>query len=162
MRSRYTQENHFRFNQTEIYYQSYLYAPLIRLAEPPNKNTLIGERDDLDRFFRQELRSERPSIYAIDENVRSVHYCLVFRPFNVFYERFNELILRMVSSGLIKKLESENSPFGSNKKSEDIGPQVLSMDSIGFGFILTAALWSLSFLVFLIEIFVHEMKKLFD
>jgi hypothetical protein len=49
------------------------------------------------------LRSEFPSIYPLEEVIRTAHHFIFFSPASPFNERFNVLIERMIASGYMEK-----------------------------------------------------------
>jgi len=124
----------------------------LRIAEPENKYALCFTRDDFTRMVNEQYKTGRPSIRLMDQTIAVFHAGMKFNKFSPFFEAFNEKIGRMVSSGLIKV----NSLVYSNEKIHtyvpEIGPQVLTLDQLRFGFLIIIACLVLSIVVFILEI----------
>lgn len=128
-------------------------------VEPSNK---IGvQASELHFIFRTiiNVRSGHSSLHSLEEIENIIHSGTPFLPFSPFFEQVNELIGRMVSSGLFKHWASIYFEFKESKnKIEDIGAQVLTMDQMEVAFLASLLPLTLALTAFLMEVFAHWVK----
>jgi uncharacterized membrane protein len=77
--------------------------------------------------------------------------------FSPLFEKFNEQIDRMISHGIINYLYRRFQDI--SRKNEDIGPQVMTIDHIGIGFVVVLIFLGMSLIVFIIEVVVHRLSN---
>lgn len=131
-------------------------------AETSNKIGVLTAELQFVYALNKKHRSGMSSLHILEDIARVVYVGSVFKPFSPFYEEFNELIGRMISSGLFNLWKSE---FTLKKdyavRVEEIGPQVLTLDQMEVAFMISLLPLSLAMVAFLVEIFVHWMKVVF-
>lgn len=84
-----------------------------------------------------------------------------FKPFSPFYETFKDMFGQLVTLGFSSSMELQL-PLPPNKRTEDleIGPQILTMDHLGLGFIACLIFMGLATVVFFMEVTVNYLNKL--
>jgi hypothetical protein len=82
--------------------------PIEQIAEPSKKITMKAFLRAAQLEMRIKLRSELPSIHPLKEVLRTAHFCLATSQYSAFNERFNEVIGRMISHGLVDKQRRSN------------------------------------------------------
>jgi hypothetical protein len=105
------------------------------------------------------MRGKELPFHPLAEEIRSMHMSIGLQKFSPFYERFNELIGRMVTHGFI--VYWNNYMYGKDppKKIDEPEAQVLSLKHIGIGFIIILVLLALSLVVFALERIVHKIQN---
>lgn len=77
----------------------------------------------------------------------------MFKPFSPFFESFNMKIDQLVSSGLISYwVNIAGNKYGYKRKISEIGPEVLTMEHLGIGFLVCFIPLFIGFLVFIAEV----------
>lgn len=105
----------------------------------------------------KEYRSGVPSLFPLDVTFLTVKYGYGFKKFSPLFEIINEMIGRFLDHGLLaKKFKKIFQP----KESDDIGPQILTMDQLKLCFIACLIPLGVAIFVFLIEILVGTTRKL--
>lgn len=102
------------------------------------------------------FRSGIPSLFRLDGTVHSSKYGFTFKKFSPLLETFNEMTGRFLDYGLL----NENSEYIRQfEASDNLGPQVLTMEHLKLGF--AACLITLGFatVVFFIEVFVPKKEN---
>lgn len=129
------------------------------VAEPANKGILQAPEYMFNEFVIQIHRTGISSLFVLDEIVINVPLAFGFKKFSPFYEVFNDKIGQLLANGIIKdlfKCVTQPEPH----KSDDIGPQVLTMEHLGLGFVACLIPLVLAAVVFVIEIILcHELKS---
>lgn len=131
------------------------------IVEPSHKGTAIFG-SSIFVHFNHRYRSGSSSITFLDDS--SMHpFGLLFpwsdRGPSPFLRNFNEKIRFMISSGLINYwFENIQTPKGFMPKSEDIGPQVLTMESLSICFLICLAALGIASIVFVLECFVFYLQ----
>lgn len=132
------------------------------LAEPSHKATMLMTPESLSEIYNRRLRSGAGSISLLDETIRTFFRCVAFRPFDPYYEIFNEKIDELISSGIIPHYFWISGFLRSRGKvSEAAGPQVLTMEHLEIGFIICLTPLIVSIAVFLAEIVFHGFLSRF-
>lgn len=126
------------------------------VSEPDNKATTWFPRTKARAY---PYKSGTSSSIYLKENLATTSEGLLFQNYCPFYEAFNEVIGRMLSSGLIRYWY-ENQYKKIDNFLVEIGPQILTLDHLGVGFIACLIPLMLSILVFFIEILSKHIKNL--
>lgn len=133
------------------------------MSEPDNRTGMIVQRDWMLNFFRAELHSGLPSISILDEKFETMYVHLIFTRNLPYSCKFLQKINEMISTGIIQKFRYEIfDDHQPNKKEEKIEPQVLTMDHLRIGFFSFLIACSLSATIFLVEVFIGFVKKVFQ
>lgn len=103
-------------------------------------------------------RSGAPSLFVLDEIAFRTSGGCGFKKFSPFFKTFNEKIGQSVAAGLTKHFEMLLSP-AMETKIDDIGPQVLTMEHLGLGFIACLMPIGITIVVFLMEFVVHALNS---
>lgn len=98
------------------------------------------------------------SLNILDEIKKVVQVGLVSAPFSPFFDECNDLIGRMVSGGFFNLWKSRRVNNGWNRKAEDIGPQVLTMEHMEVAFLASLLPFTFAIIAFIAEISVHWTK----
>lgn len=147
--------NKFPFSVSEIPNNLHLTDLLDIVAEPANKRTLTVTMEFLAIKENEKFRSERSSIQTLDEYTNDVPITFPMSSFHPMIEEFNEKILRQNERG---EGYLRNPRF--NQNSEEIPALILSMDDLRIGFLACLLPLGISFVVFLVEIFVFKIQTL--
>lgn len=123
------------------------------LAEPENKFTTLLNQEYLNSIHGT-YRDGTSSIHVLDETVAPLIAGQQFKEFDPLKKTFDEKFSRLYESGLINKLHERNS-----LKEEEIGPEILTMDHIGIGFLCCIAPLMIALGVFFLEIEHKAVKK---
>lgn len=107
--------------------------------------------------FNQNLKSGVSSVHYINEVIKSFSAGMTFRPSDPYVETLNEKMSRLFETGLVQGIVRMNS---NNKKSilEEPGPEVLTMEHIGTGFLFCMCFAAIAFLVFIFELLFKAVK----
>lgn len=110
-------------------------------------------RHAMNYFYRRGATS----LLCLDEVWKTYPFGLLFPAFSPFYEEFNAHIIQMNTAGLTIFWEHEElAKYGStiemNKKPDDLGPQVLTMEHLEVAFIACVIPMAVSILTFTIEV----------
>lgn len=98
------------------------------------------------------------SFFILDETVSSYQTCLIFKPFSPFIEIFNRKIQHIFESGIVLMWSMKYvAPL--RKQMVETGPQVLTMDHLGVGFVFCCFPLLFSFIVFCLELLVAAIKR---
>lgn len=130
---------------------------LVKVADPSKKMTMRFEIQNFKSYLTH-LKLENLPIYQLKETISLSLGGMVFSKFCPYFERFNEIIGQMNANGMSKKNLNDYYK-NSDRKPEEIGPQVLSMDHLGIPFLIILMFLSLSCLVFIMELIVHKIHK---
>lgn len=99
-------------------------------------------------------RSGESSVTRLETTFTSAFLALMFKPFSPFFESFNEEIDQLISSGLISYwINIAGNKYGFKRKISEIGPEVLTMEHLGIGFLVCFIPLVISFVVFIAEVF---------
>lgn len=127
-----------------------------------DSNVALMEIDETMNFIQNSYRSGFSSVQMLKEPIRSVFTGLNFRQFSPFYEILNEKILRLFAGGILQYVwNCRINPKGIKQLVEKIGPQVLTMDHIGIGFIFCSVSLSVAIIAFVVEITTPWFENLF-
>lgn len=134
------------------------------IAEPANKAFTVGGADRINHITYNYFRRGFPSLHLMTSSpLMFIFEGLSFRAFNPVIESFNEVLFRLLSNGLMQKfLDDYQYPRDPNEKEDPIGPQVLTMDDLGVGFLICCIPLALSVVVFVAEVTVHLLICLWD
>lgn len=105
---------------------------------------------------RERYRSGAPSLSALEAKYVTLTFQFRFKQFSPIFETFNDMIGRIIASLIMKKWFV--GLFPPNKKVEDIGPQVLTMEHLELGFIACLMMLGLATAVFSVEMFAHGIN----
>lgn len=127
-------------------------------AEPGNKAVTLAYDFLLNVVHTRKYRQGFSSLKILKEPVRSAYLGVRFKDFSPFYHILNEQIMRMFESGLVQQyrevvLRPEDLNFV-----EKLGPQVLTLDYLGIGFIFCLIPMTVAIVLFVIEILIAQGK----
>lgn len=125
------------------------------IAEPENKATTSLPRFILKRIHNEIYRSELSSL-SLFEAFETVCWGQLYYPYSIYFETFNEKIGEMNSNGLNAYWREIK---GIKKVHEEIGPQVLTMDHLGLGFVFCIVPLFIALFVFIGELAYFWGKK---
>lgn len=131
------------------------------IVEPTNRATMIGLPTALLYIENRFYRSGHSSLSILDEKLRTLYIGLSFKQFSPFYEVLNEIVGYLTSGGLIN-LWNDLNPKHRKREFEDIGPQVLTMEHIAIGFQTCLIPFTLSTIVFVIELAFNYVARKTD
>lgn len=150
----YSPKRNLTIKRTEDFQTAYEIA-----VEPANK----AVSHTTDGFFRYILnathRSGASSLFELDRIERLVSNGCGFKKFSPFFETFNDKIGQYIAAGFAQGLEELVSPPPMKRKNDDIGPQVLTMEHLGLGFIACLLPLTLAIAVFCSELLVHRLNS---
>lgn len=132
------------------------------VAEPTNKASTLVPLSVVTKASN-DYRSGFSSLCILKENLFTSSFTSFFYPiYSPFIERFNDKIRELHSSGLTDYWEKKylNSK-GLIRKSEDIGPQVLTMEHLEVCFIICILPLLLGLIAFAGEIVFARWKRQF-
>jgi hypothetical protein len=129
-------------------------------VEPENKATIFGLEIQLSQVNNYKLKSGVSSLILLQEKVHSFYLGLVFDRGNPFFDIIDELILYLMSGGLIQFWRKTRLMHrGMFKIQEKVPPQVLTMGHLEIGFLICLIPMGLSLIAFLIEASVGFYRK---
>lgn len=142
----------FRFENCEYIYSTLEdnKEMLNRVAEPANKNFAFGYPSH-QQLIKKQLHDGVSSLqtkYFMDHSV-----FMLFGSDSPFFETVRDLSFRMMAAGMFRR--DLSTIFGNYDESEpeDIGPQVLTMDHLGIGFLACLVPMTAACIAFFGEIF---------
>lgn len=129
-----------------------IYGILEQIAITENRGTTMIFRHTITEINNL-YRSGVSSLYALDETFRPFHFSFIFPFYSPFIERFDEKTIELHSNGLIEHwTKNFMNPKGIINKSENIGPQVLTLDHLEVCFLIILLPLILAFIAFAGEI----------
>lgn len=137
--------------------------PIIALdivAEPANKAATFGVSNFLMMMGNHRYRSGITSVEMLDENVNNIYVGLAYKPFCPYYNVLNDKTLKLVEAGLINLWQRRQKPQRNDMKIEDVGPQVLTMEHLEFGFLICLISLAFGFAAFVVELLIKPVKQL--
>lgn len=99
------------------------------------------------------------SYKMMSENIATVYEGLIFNKSSPYYEDFNEMIGRMMSSGLTDYWYANDYSRDYDKSDAKMGPQVLTLEHLKFGFLICIALLAIGLLLFMAERLVGKKQQ---
>lgn len=127
-------------------------------VEPENRAVVLSEATDLNSIHKR-YRSGLTSLKVLEQPFRSSFCGILFKKYSPFHKVVNEQILRMFETGIVQynKRRSEKSNDFKNVD-EEIGPQVLTMDHLGIGFIFCFIPLGVGVVLLVAEILISQTK----
>ena len=132
------------------------------VAEPQNKAFSLMLHTFYALINNNLYRSGITSIVLLDETRVSIPYGIGFNELMPFFDTFKHLTSQATSSGLMQKWLRRLFRTEVVREEEKIGPQVLTFEHLEIGFIACAIPLTLSVVVFVAEMAVKRLKKMFD
>lgn len=134
------------------------------IAEPGNRAAMLTFEKTNMYLEKLRFRSGTSSLVMLEENYKMVYAGLDFKAFSPFLDAYNEILGWMEAFGFIE-LWRRDLVYNSVIKTEEVGPQVLTMDHLQVGFLACLIPLTLSVAVFIAEhvkstISNYGMKKL--
>lgn len=130
------------------------------VAEPKNKATMFGIAEILSRLNNMYYRNGVSSLMILEERIKNFYIGIIFEIENPFHENINEMILYLLSGGIIDYWVKSNQKRRGIFKLDEFGPQVLTMEHLEVGFMICCFPLTLSFIVFLLEYVLHFFRSL--
>lgn len=128
------------------------------VVEPENKAVSQTTDGFFKIFLNQKYRSGTSSLRALDEVLQLMTGGCGFKKFSPFFEVFNEKIGQLIAAGVLKEFNERFLP-SIKTKTDEIGPQVLTMEHLGLGFIACLIPLGLAIAVFCMEFVVHGLRR---
>lgn len=124
-------------------------------AETDNRATMINLRSHFGEL-NNKYRTGTTSLQLLDKNVFYLFGGLRFKPFNILFKNLNEKTSRLFEAGFSNYWIT----YVKEMRTDKIGPEVLTMDHIGIGFITCLIPLAIAFVVFLTELVSVPTQKL--
>ena len=118
---------HFVYVDAEKYYEFVDKA----VCEHSNHAAMRMYRETKDEI-ELKYRSGTSSVHTLEEDYATHHYGIVFMPFNPYFATFNDAQMRLESNGIVERWRKNKK--NRKIKPEEIGPQVLTLEHLRFGF----------------------------
>lgn len=131
------------------------------VADPANKMIETFMTVAVRRIEATFYRSGHHSLHIVRQTIYDLQFGIVFRRFHPFYEAFNDIALKIISSGIVEHLMRTQTKRGGEvdkKIEEDLGPQVLTMDHLDVAFLACITPLILAVLAFVVEIVAKLIK----
>ena len=103
------------------------------ISEPSNRAAAVHYQTAIESIQHNLYRSGRTSLKILDEPYKMGYYGAPFKKSSPWLKTFNEMLGKMEANGMMEKWRRFQSL--STTKLENIGPQVLTMDHLKFGFL---------------------------
>lgn len=126
------------------------------VSEPANKAVILTDCISYQQYVMLKFTTGTPSAQCLIQTVVTVFYGLKFLEYSPFYEEFNDKIGQMISAGVTENL---NNKRRFEKKADDIGPQVLTMEHLEVAFIACMIPFIVCIIVFVVEISIFQIKN---
>ena len=104
------------------------------ISEPSNRACRMAFSNDINIVTSNAYRSGETSLVKLDEDYMTFPVALLFKDYSPYLETYNEMLGWMESNGLIGLWRQYGTEY-SVRKSENIGPQVLTVDHLKLGFL---------------------------
>lgn len=127
------------------------------VAEPTNKAVGIGNEEFLS-IINKGFKTGFGSLAILNETITSTYMGQLFNTFNPFFETINKQTSYLLEAGVVSRCRELYVEL--NRKVEDIGPQVLTMEHLEIGFLACAILLTLSCIAFIGELLVAHSAML--
>ena len=125
--------------KVEFFYEKPEEADTIKMfnraiaSEPSNRVATDDYRYELNYIEKHAYRSGITSLSALDEDYITYYSGVVFKHFSPYFETFNDVKIWFESNGIMEKWRWDTHYL--SKKSDKLGPQVLTMDHLRIGFL---------------------------
>jgi hypothetical protein len=131
--------------------------PVDALADPENRIALLTTNMLMKGLLRENYRYGVSSVFVSDENIATIRIGYVIK--TPFKDIISLKLSQLQEAGIFLKI---NSLYMQDfeMKPEAIGPQVLTIQHLGTGFVVIFSLLALSVAVFAVEIAPKLWKKL--
>lgn len=121
------------------------------IVEPSNRAMVIVPEFLLSNL-NMRLRSGFIDFTTLEETLSTIPMGLRFPERSPYYETFNNKIGRMVSNGVVRRwMRYMRNPKGIKRTKEEIGPQILTLDHLGVGFLACTIPLALGIIAFIFE-----------
>ena len=115
---------------------------------------------DTKEFIQDKVyHTGKTSLVILEEDYKMMYDGYVFKNFSPYFETFNEMLGWMESFGFMA-FWRRNFIYSLHSRSEEIGPQVLTMDHLRVGFFVCLVPLGFSVFAFIIELIVSRFLKL--
>ena len=121
------------------------------VVEPSNRATVLTHRQTINEIEIVDYRSGKTSLVLINEDYKMIYSAIMFKAFNPFIETCMEILGWMEAFGFMELWRREWIYLPSIN-SEDVGPQVLTMDHLRVGFLACCIPLILSVAAFIAEL----------
>jgi len=115
--------------------------------------------DKIKMLEKEHYRTGFSSLHVLDEVIRMYSISLHLKKFSPFHEIFNQKIGEILASGLVDAMSKAMVREQSKSNFEDIGPQVLTMDHLGVGFLAWLIPFMCSLIAFSFEMLIWHSKE---
>lgn len=128
------------------------------VAEPENKAVALGFE-----YFLEEINANYisgfSSLKILKEPFRNAFIGIRFSAFSAFYDVVNEHIKRLFDTGFIQYYRRERTRRTFISKADEIiGPQVLTMEHLGVGFMFCVIPLAIAAVLLAVEILIPQIK----
>lgn len=130
------------------------------IVEPSNKGVVLAAEGNFKQLESSKYRSGVASLHALDEVMANYPCEFGFQRFSPFFETFNDKIGQLLAVGLQQVNVYEKELLHESRKDNEIGPQVLTMEHLGLGFLACLIPLGLATAVFLMELVVHKLSMI--
>lgn len=113
-------------------------------------------------IYNYAYRSGISSILVLEQAIETSIAATSFETFDPFFELHNEMMGRLMDSGILFRLNElflNPNGFKMRMKNELIGAQVLTMDHLLIGFQICLAVLSISAIAFAVEVATKELPR---
>lgn len=129
------------------------------VAEYANKKVFITADYTIDYIEDHIFSSGFTSLRMLSETAVVVYWFPYFATFNPYFEEFNAKLSEIVAAGLFGSWDMHDLRKASMKdRSDNVGPQVLTMEHLEVAFIICSVPAILAVIVFCFEVLVHRIK----
>jgi hypothetical protein len=129
------------------------------LVEPGSRMAFVTSKSTYRYFHESLFQTGISSLNLAKETVGNSYLVFYFTPLNPMYEEINHKSLQLQESGILANIMKKVTNEKSNMQIFT-GPQVLKVQHLKAGFLICTALLVMSFVVFMIELFLKRSKKL--
>ena len=119
-------------------------------CETSNRAAIAARTTFIESIQHNRYRSGTTSMVPLDESYKMVYSGIVFKTWSTLLATFNELLAKMESNGMMESWRRFLS--FSKTKTEEIGPQVLTMDHLKVGFLACCIPMALAIIAFIGEV----------
>ena len=121
-------------------------------SDSSNRAATDDYREKLNSIEKEKYRSGITSLSPLDEDYITFHSGMVFKKFSPYFETFNDVKIWFESNGIMEKWRQDTKLLST--KSEELGPQVLTLDHLRIGFLAC-----LVPLIIIIPVFLAEVVR---
>lgn len=132
------------------------------VVEAQNEKTVVATMELIASLEKRFYRNGKHSLKTINDKSFTAMNLFPMRPIHCFFEEFHLNIHRFIEAGIPLHKHHLYDTLSNSWYDEEVPPLVLTMDDLEVGFITCLIPLAVSVIVFLVEVTIPLIKKIWD